>query len=78
MKLTKENIIQEIADFWNVSPESLSLEDSLKNDLGLDSLDQIELLMHLEDTFNLNVPYVQEENFKTIEDFITKLPTINK
>jgi len=39
-----------------VSKEQITLETSFINDLGADSLDTVELVMELEEEFEINIP----------------------
>ena len=48
----------------------ITLETSFVNDLGLDSLDIVEFVMELEDTFDLNIPDEDAENLLTVGDAI--------
>jgi acyl carrier protein len=63
----KEKINQCIKDIscydFEIKPE---LE--LKNDLKLDSLDQVELIMHLERDFTIQIPDQKAEQVKTVQD----------
>lgn len=52
--------------------ESLSLDDPLK-DLGLDSLDVVELVMELEEEFDINIPDEDAERIQTVADLIRYL-----
>ena len=48
-------------------------EDSLKDDLGLDDLDIIELVMTLEEEFNIEIDDSVTENFTTVQSIIDYL-----
>ncbi|WP_297131173.1 acyl carrier protein [Terrisporobacter sp.] len=50
--------------------DSISVETSLKEDLDADSLDAVEVIMALEDEFDIEIPDEQAENFKTIGDIV--------
>ncbi|KGM36738.1 acyl carrier protein [Streptococcus sinensis] len=53
------------ADF-SVSPEL-----SLKDELGVDSVDLMEFIIDLEDTFAIEIPDEQIDHFKNISDIVT-------
>jgi acyl carrier protein len=55
-----------VAESLGISPEKLSLETSFTNDLGADSLDTVELVMELEEEFDINIPDDVAERMKTI------------
>ena len=50
--------------------ESLTREMSFVNDLGADSLDQVELVMDFEDEFDLSIPEEDAQKIVTIGDAI--------
>merc|ERR1719320_66985 len=42
----------------------------IENDLGLDSLDQVEFEMALEDEFNIEIPDEEADTLHTVEDVV--------
>jgi acyl carrier protein len=48
--------------------DSLNPDSSLRNDLGADSLDEIEICMEVEKEFNISVPDSLMEEVKTVQD----------
>ena len=50
--------------------DSLTMETSLKDDLDDDSLDAVEVIMDLEEEFDIEIPDEEAENFKTIGDIV--------
>lgn len=81
MKADKqENDIQKkiaslIAAELGVDEEEVTPSASLRDDLGADSLDETELVMTLEDAFDLEIPDDQIDDLKTVQnviDFIAK------
>jgi len=50
--------------------EEVKLDSSFTNDLGADSLDNIELIMEFEKEFNINIPDDNEEEIETVQDVI--------
>ena len=64
-----EKIIQIITD--QLSPEKeITLESSIVDDLRADSLDVVEIVMAIEEEFNVNIPDNALVNFKTVGDFV--------
>ena len=57
-----------LAEQLDVPPEELNAETSLIDDLEVDSLDVVEMLMSVEDEFNVVIPEDEIENLKTIGD----------
>ena len=47
------------------------LDDSTMSDLNFDSLDCVQLIMELEDEFNINIPDEEAEKLKTVGEIIT-------
>ena len=50
-----ENVRDALAQQFEVDPESITLETSLIDDLGADSLDVVELIMSLEDMYGISI-----------------------
>lgn len=51
-----------------VQEERINMESRFKEDLGLDSLDTIELVVELETKFNISIPDEEALDFKKIQD----------
>ena len=49
---------------------SISPELSLKDELGVDSVDLMEFIIDLEDTFAIEIPDEQIDHFKNISDIV--------
>ncbi|MCK4661044.1 MAG: acyl carrier protein [Phycisphaerae bacterium] len=49
-----------------VDQSEISLETSFINDLNADSLDTVELIMELEDEFDMNIPDEEAEKLQTV------------
>jgi len=50
--------------------EEITPEADLVNDLGADSLDTVELIMQLEEEFEITIPDEDAEQIKTVEDVL--------
>jgi acyl carrier protein len=59
-----------IADKLDMARDKVKDEANLQTDLGADSLDIVELLMHLEDNFDMKIPDEDAEKLKTVGDAI--------
>ena len=77
--LTRDEIQTRAMDvlklFDKVNPEKVSSESHFVNDLGLDSLDVVEIVMALEDEFGFEISDEEAEKVFTVEDaveFISK------
>ncbi len=62
----KEIIIKQFGE----GKKTVTLESSFVNDLGADSLDIVELVMELEDEFNVNIPDEDAEKIQTVGDAV--------
>ena len=63
-----EKIKEMLAEQLDADAESMTLETDIADDLGADSLDVVELLMAIEDEFEVEIPDEEIENIKTIGD----------
>ena len=71
-----EKIKEITADSLGADVNTLAAETSFKEDLGADSLDLFEMVMALEEAFNVEIPSEDLEKIKTIKDvkdYIEKL-----
>lgn len=64
-----------IADVLNVDPDEITLETTLEDDLGADSLDLYQILMGIEEDYGITVPQEQTENIKTVEEALQLIKT---
>ena len=65
-----EKIEAIIANELNIDEEKITLESSLSEDLGADSLDAVELIMALEDEFGVQVSDEEAQNIHTVNDIV--------
>ena len=63
-----EKIKEITADSLGADVNTLTAETSFKEDLGADSLDLFEMVMALEEEFEVDIPTEDLENIKTIGD----------
>ena len=71
-----ENVRNALAEQFEVDAESITLETSLIDDLGADSLDVVELIMSLEDMFGIAITDEDATQLHTvgrIVDYLEKL-----
>ena len=61
-----ERVIDIVAEQLGVDKEKVKPETSFVNDLGADSLDTVELVMELEEEFNVNIPDDAAEKIETV------------
>jgi len=65
-----EEVKQIVAERAGRSAEGIKETDSLEQDLGLDSLDQVEVVMEVEEEFDLNVPDEVANNARRVGDIV--------
>ena len=65
-----EKVKEVIVNAANIDEDKIKLNASLENDLGLDSLDAVELGMALEEEFGLTIDEDKLASFKTVEDIV--------
>ena len=61
-----EKMKEMVADQLNVDAAEITAETSFKDDLGADSLDLFELVMALEDEYNVEIPSEDLEKLTTV------------
>ncbi len=59
-----------VSEQMNVAEDEISRETSFVNDLNADSLDTVELVMELEDEFELSIPDDEAEKIQTVGEAI--------
>jgi acyl carrier protein len=67
-----------IADQLGVGEDEIKPESSFIEDLGADSLDIVELVMAMEEEFEVEIPDEEAENIKTVGDAINYINTHKK
>lgn len=68
-----EKLVDLIASELGVSKSSINPQTSLQDDLGADSLDAVELIMSIEDQFEISIPEDVATNLKTVGDILNYL-----
>jgi acyl carrier protein len=66
----EEKVISIVAEQLGVPKEEVTLESSIIEDLKADSLDVVELVMELEDEFDITIPDDDYEKLRTVGDAI--------
>jgi acyl carrier protein len=71
----EEKVIQIVAEQMSVDKAEITRSTSFVNDLNADSLDTVELVMELEDEFDLTIPDDAAEKLKTVGEAIDYIKT---
>lgn len=66
----KEQLFKIIAEELSVDEEQVTLEADLQDDLGADSLDAIQLIMSIENEFDITIPETEIDNLKKVADIL--------
>ncbi len=59
-----------LSEQFDVEEDSITPETSIADDLGADSLDVVDLLMSIEDEFEIEVPDEEIDNIKTVGELV--------
>ncbi len=70
----KEIIVEQLG----IDPEEVTTEASFVNDLGADSLDTVELVMALEEEFDMEIPDEEAEKLQTVGQSIDYIKSHSK
>lgn len=65
-----EKVRDILVDQLDLEEEKVTMDASITDDLGADSLDVVDLVMSLEEEFDVEIPDNQVENIKTVGDIV--------
>lgn len=68
--MTFEKVKKLLAEQLNINEDKITLESDIINDLKADSLDVFQMLMSLEEEFNISVPDDKAQELKKISDIV--------
>lgn len=66
----EQQVKKVVAEQLSINEADIKNESAFIADLGADSLDTVELVMALEDTFGIEIPDDQQEQIQTVQDAI--------
>lgn len=78
MASVEERVKKIICEQLDVPEKDVVPEASFVDDLGADSLDQVELIMAMEEDFDLSIPDEDAEKIATVQDAIDYIKSGNK
>ena len=70
MSSVEERVVNIVAEQLGVDKDKIKRESNFVNDLGADSLDTVELVMELEEEFDINIPDDAAEKIQTVGEAI--------
>lgn len=65
-----EKLKKVIAEVLNVDPEEITMETTFMDDLGADSLDVFQIVMGIEEEFDIEIPAEKAEKITTVEEAV--------
>ncbi len=65
-----EKLKKVIAEVLNVDPEEITMDTTFTDDLGADSLDLYQIIMGIEEEFDIEVPSETAEQITTVEQAV--------
>ena len=65
-----EKLKKIIAAVLNVDPDEITMETTFQDDLGADSLDVYQIIMGIEEEFDIEIPAETAEQVTTVEDAV--------
>jgi acyl carrier protein len=65
-----EKLQKIIADVLNIGPEEIKLTSTFVDDLGADSLDVFQIVMGIEEEFDIEIPQESIEHIVTVSDAV--------
>ena len=68
-----EKLHEIIADVMNIDEKEIKEESSFENDLGADSLDVFQIIMGIEDAFDIEIDNDEAEKIVTVGDAVEQI-----
>ena len=68
-----EKIQEIIADVLNVDPQEITMNSTFVDDLGADSLDIFQIIMGIEETFDIEIDNDEADNISTVGDAVEQI-----
>ena len=65
-----EKLKKIIAEVLNVDPDEITMETTFQDDLGADSLDVFQIIMGIEEEFDIDIPAEKAEKISTVEEAV--------
>lgn len=68
-----EKLQQIIAEVLNVEPDEITMDTTFVDDLGADSLDVFQIIMGIEEEFDIEIPSEAAESIVTVADAVEQI-----
>ena len=73
-----EKVKSVIAEVLNVDEDEITMETTFVDDLGADSLDVFQIIMGIEDEFDIQIPDDAAESIVTVNDAVVQIQNATK
>ena len=73
MAITNKKLSDFLCESLGVRPEEINLHSEIQQDLGADSLDVVEMVMELEDEYQISIPDEDVSKLKTVQNILDYL-----
>ena len=73
-----EKLKKIIADVLNVDPEEITMETTFVDDLGADSLDVFQIIMGIEEEFDIEIAQEEAEKIVSVGDAVEAIRNLKK
>ena len=68
-----EKLKKVIADVLNVDPDEIGMDSTFVDDLGADSLDVFQIIMGIEEEFDIEIPNEEAEKIVSVGDAVEQI-----
>lgn len=66
-----------LAEQFDVEEDTITMDTNLEEDLSADSLDVVDLLMSIEDEFEIEIPDEEIDNIRTVAELVSYIESNN-
>lgn len=70
MSSVEEKVIEIVSEQLGVDKDKIKMDSNFVNDLGADSLDTVELVMELEEEFDISIPEDAADKIQTVGEAV--------
>lgn len=74
--MTFDKVKEVFVETINCNEDDVKLESNITDDLGMDSLDAVELVMALEETFEISIEEDKVATFVTVQDIVNYIESV--
>lgn len=72
-----EKLKKVIADVLNVDPDEITMDTTFADDLGADSLDVFQIILALEEEFQITIPAEDAEKIRTVQEAVDLIKSVS-